>query len=465
MKKYASVFCAFIAPVLIWTFPVFFLYTNNVKEMQFWEIIKPGSIFVLCSIVLLLIGKIIFKTWETAGFFSLLNGIVLGNFMPLLRMTQKVFPVVRYWHLLSFVLLVNVFIGKSILHKKDLVKNFLFAAIVAVGGLIIFNSAIAIPTIISKMSLVFASENKEISSIQKEEGKANIYYLLCDEYASFAQLEQDFNYDNSEFKTKLQNLGFNISENSYNDSFQTVVVMANIMQLNYVATDDTTSVELEQLTQNGLTQEILTENGYTLRGIGDTSWLGIDGTIENGKGSTTADGTDVTVLALDKSFLGALIKRNYSLAVSNIVNTLKQINEIEIEPNTSTFTMFYVPAPHHPYYLKSDGSVNSADKWKNDDTGKNNDAYIGELEYVNKKIFPAVERIIEKDPDSIIVLCSDHGNRFGKISPEMKTRILNAVYYKGRTFEEFKGMSGVNTLRCIFNTELGLDLPYIDLPI
>lgn len=465
MKKNRLFFSIVGAPILVWIFPVFFLYTKNVKEMQIIEIFKPCLIFVSCCFVLLLVGRLLFKSWEAAGIFGFVNGIFLGNFSLILNAIQRALPIVRYWHLLFLVIVFAYIIGKVIAAKKDLASDILRIIIMVFGVLMAFNFITAVPTIITKISVSLHSKgSSEQNDYAVIDGKRNIYYLLCDEYASFAQLEEDFGYGNLDFKARLQDLGFNISENSYNDCHTTVVVMANVMQLNYVATLRSTSVELQELTQNGMVQKILTENGYRLQGIGDTGWLGIEGTVETEGKAVTAEGTDVAQVAFDHSFLGMFLKRNYSEDALKIVTSLEKLNQMDITPDSSMFTMFYIPAPHHPYYLKSDGSMNPPEKWRNDSSGKNNDAYLGEVEYVNATIYPALERIIENDPNAIILLCSDHGNRFGTVSEPMKNRILNTLYYHGEVIDEFEGMSGVNTLRYIFNREFDMNLPFISLP-
>jgi hypothetical protein len=464
MKRFKNIVITFLSPILVWIFPIFFLYAQNVKEVAFIETMKSGGIFIALSLFFVFLGRVLFKNWEISGVYSAVNGVFLGNFSLILKAIQVIIPKIRYWHLLTFVLIISIVIGSFLLYKKSFTKDILLIFTFTCGALVLFNLAISMPTVIKKVNALHQSrENKLEENVVDKDAKSNIYYLVCDEYASFAQLEKDFGYDNAEFKNRLKNLGFNISEDSYNDCSSTYVVLANIMSLDYVATTSSTSVELEQFSKNGALHDILKNNGYTVRGIGDTGWLGIEGTLDTGSGATTSEGGDFTQLALEKSFIGALIKKNYTGEIQVIKKTLEQINEIEITPNSSIFTMFYVHAPHHPYYFKSDGSLNSPYKYTNPD-GKNNESYIGQLEYVNRKVSTALERIIEKDPNSIIVLCSDHGNRFGNITENMETRILNVIYYKGRTTEDVKGLSGINTLRYIFNQELDMKLPYIELP-
>lgn len=464
MKKIVEIGKCSVAPILTWLFPVLFLYFQNVKETAFREVLQPCGIFLLSGIAAFLLGLVIFKSLSGASVFSLLMGIFLGNFALCLKAIQTILPSVRYWHLM-YLGLIAIVLFCVFIKKRDIAKEVQGVASIVFGALIVINLAMATPTIVQRISDTSKQTQQNIQvTVETENVKRNIYYLLCDEYASFAQLEQDFQFDNHEFKEELQQLGFNISETSRNDCSETVVVMANMMQLDYVATTSNTSVELENLTKNGRLQEILIEQGYALRGVGDTEWLGIEGSVESSDGAKTADGMNLNLLTLKKSFLYPFVEPNRSEQAQAIVQSFDDLNSMVINPNTGVFTMFYVSAPHHPYLLDKNGNMTTPNKWVNDDSSSNNDAYLGMVEYVNGRIIPVVTRIVEQDPESIIILCSDHGNRFGVVTAGMKTRILNAVYYAGEETAEFEGMSGINTLRYILNHEFNMGLEYIPLP-
>lgn len=464
MNKLKPFLKSFMASILVWIFPVIFLYAQNVKEVQFVEIFAPGIVLICCSIVFFVLGKILLKSWTVSGVFSSLLGILLGNFTAMLKGLQIYLPNVRYWHLLVLIIMVVLLIGKLLSIKIEIAKDIQLLITVVFGILIAFNLVTSIPVSIRKI-LISQQENSQQSDFVQEDtkGKSNIYYILCDEYASFEQLQEDFNFSNQDFRNTLDDLDFNISDNSHNDSDSTNIVMANIMHLNYVVDKTSTAVEVDQITRNGNLQKILLENGYTLRGIGDTSWLGIEGTLTSAEGAKTADGETFTQSALKGTFIGVFFKQNYEEAALEIINTFWQLKNMEVAPNSSVFTMFYVSAPHHPYYIKRDGSMNSPDKYFNSD-GTNNESYIGEIEYVNSELKVALQRIIKQDPNSIIILCSDHGNRFGNISKKFVTKILHAVYYKGQAIEDIKDLSGINTMRFILNHEFNMNMPYVDLP-
>lgn len=463
MKKISKVLWVLLGPALAWLFPVVFLYSQNAKEVAVVEILEPAAIFMLGMVISFLLGKLIFRELNCAAFFSSVSGLLLTNFDMILKVVQKLSLEMRYWHVLYLMIVLCIAVC-YIAKRFSLAADGLFIVKIVFGGLIVFNLITAAPTIIQRISDTQAANTQSTQEENHKKGKRNIYFLLCDEYAGFAQMEEEFGFDNAEFREALQNLKFNISNTSRNDSDHTTVVMANFMQLDYVATEDSTSVELENLTTNGRLHELLLENGYQLRGIGDTEWLGIDGTIIDESGATTDDGVNLTGLILSNSFLDPFMKRDLVAEAEKIDNTLDAIQQIEITPDSSTFTFFYLCYPHHPYYLDENGNMNPENKWINDGTGKNSDAYVGAVKYVNSKLLPAITRIVEEDPDAILVLCSDHGNRFGPITGKYTESILNTLYYGGEEITEFEGLSSINTMRMILNKEFGTNLEYIDLP-
>ena len=463
MKKVLKALPVLIAPILAWEFSTVFLYTRNVKEVAVAEALQPAGIFLICAAAALLIGALLFRDWNTAAFFSVGSGLVLTNFDLILGLAQRAIPQMRYWHLLYLAAVAGILLC-VVIKRFKLSDDVVMISSLVFGGLILLNLITAFPTIIQRISDSRMQTTQMSAGENPQSGKRNIYYLLCDEYASFAQLEEEFGFDNGDFRAQVEELGFNVSETSENDSDQTVIVMANLMQLDYVADADSTSVELENLTKNGRLQQLLVENGYRLQGIGNTEFLNIEGTRNAETGATTADGTSLSEMILANSFLKPFFQKTYLRDGHHILETLDDLSSFAIEPNMSTFTFSYVSYPHHPYYFDENGNMNATDKWANDSEGSNNDAYIGAVKFTNNRVLPAVKRIIREDPDAIVVLCSDHGNRFGAISGKYTHRILNLLYYGGEEVPEFEGLSSINTVRMILNRECGLNLEYIDLP-
>lgn len=460
-KSFIRCICI-LTPIFVWTHPINFLYAQNIKEVNFSETRNAYITIVICAIVFWLLGIGLFKDCIIAGLYSSIMGIVLGNFNYLLNFIQSILPDLRYWHILTFFILLITYVVATMSREKSFSTNLLKILFLVFTLLFCINFIPAIPTAINKIviSKQTYEENEKPQNIPSQEKGKNIYYLLCDEYASFQQLEKEYNYKNTDLVNALTELGFNISHNSWNKSNATKQVITNIMLLDYVVDENTTDIEIEKYLKNSTVKTILLNNGYCIRGIGLTdSVFGVEGTQNLVKEATTSEGDNFTHIALKTSFLFPFLYRDYSAEAAIILNTLETINQIEIIPDSSTFTFFYVCAPHHPYYFTKNGDLNPVSKYYNHD-GTNDKSYIGEIEFLNHKLIPALERIVRLDPDAIIVLCSDHGNRMGVDDISMSYKILNAVYYSGETLPDIDGKSGIDTLIYIFNNVFDLKMNY-----
>ena len=72
------------------------------------------------------------------------------------------------------------------------------------------------------------------------------------------------------------------------------------------------------------------------------------------------------------------------------------------------------------------------------------------------------ENIVREDPDAIIILQSDHGQRFVEnVTMLDLTNVLNAVYFRGQPIEGIEGRNALNTWRAVLRTQFRLDLPEI----
>lgn len=462
-NKLVEISICTITALCSWIFFIVFLYSANVKEVSIAETVSSFAIFIACAFLTVVLGFVLYRGICAASSFSIILAVFFTNFSIILTLIQKLFPQVRYWHLLYIDVFLAVLLGH--LAKRYTAQFLLAIKVVCIVyvGLIVINLVTTVPTVIRKMNADI-NNNSVQGEMEIQGGKregTNIYYILCDEYGSFDQLMQEYGYENTKLRNCLVQNGFNISENSFNYATATHIILSNLMSLDYVADVDSTVVELDNYCKNGALHGILNENGYSSRGIGETAWLGFDGTIDTQGGAQTADGESFETIALRNTFLSVAIQSNNSEAAQKIVDSLEHLINMQINPSSSEFIMIYIKAPHHPYYFKSDGSMNMPSKYNNVD-GTNSESYLGEIEWLNGYLEKGITRIIENDPTSIIVLCSDHGNRFG--THKNKEKILNAIYYKGEERKDILNLSGINTLKYILNHELDISLEYTDNP-
>ena len=144
-------------------------------------------------------------------------------------------------------------------------------------------------------------------------------------------------------------------------------------------------------------------------------------------------------------------------------------------PSNYTFTAprvtyTYMLATHVPFVFNEYGGIISYNDNRNwEDT----DIYLNQYKFITKHMMASLSTIIENDPDSIIIIMSDHGIRYHAdcnkkhtfyITDKESCRILNAVYIKGEQYD-IEGLSGINTLRYILSLYEGMDYSPIEDPI
>lgn len=137
-----------------------------------------------------------------------------------------------------------------------------------------------------------------------------------------------------------------------------------------------------------------------------------------------------------------------------------------------TLTVGYIQCPHSPTMVGPHGEelpFSTGWNWRD------HSLYLGQVEFINDYILKLVDTIRERDPEAVIFLQSDHGNRFAihmmqigewtEYDPYVENpymqNILNCVYYKGQSFP-IEGETGINTMRMVFREVLGADLPPIE---
>lgn len=448
-----------------WCYIVLFLYLSNIEELRFYEIIAPCTILTICGIVLFVTLKKVLRSDVKAAAVSIFTGLYFTNTGLVLKYIKSInHTAYRYIYTLPIAIVVYLLL-LFLIYKK-------FAEVFVQVVPVVLVSLLAVNVISAGVRVV--TNDKETATTQtvsddtnlavETEVGSNIYLIVCDEYAGPTQLEKEFGYKNEAFHNHLKENGFNISYNSRNDARKTMVVMANLMQLGYVCNENTSELEIGRLAREGRLYSILQDAGYTVTGIGRTEWFGVTGSASgDGVGAQTEDGLSFGELVLMNSILGPVFDSVTWRKSKDVTMTFDELDKLDLQPNSLQFVFSYVCAPHSPYYLKSNGELNPQELWHNDD-GTNSESYMGYLEYVNSRLIQATDRIIEHDPEAIIVLCSDHGDRHGVKSGQLQYNILNCVYYKGEKRDDIIDLSSVNTMIYILNHELNTELEFQDIP-
>ena len=463
-------------------YPCLFMYFQNVAEGNFKEIFTAVRLFLALAALIYGISYLLMRDVTKAALYCNLAMLVAMNFRTILAYIQCVIPQLKAIVLCIFVVIVfSVLLIIFIKAKLQEAENFCKILGIVFGILIIFNFVMAVPSIAEKCNKTVIVYDTDITKA-KFENKPNVYFLIYDEYAGFYGLEHYYDYDNQKFADALAMAEVNFSRMSRNkESIFTSTIVPNLLNLDYVATDEGYTVDNVALTENAQMYQMFKHNGYQINMINHLGFLYSAGcNVLN----TDIKGDDLSTFILEKSIFEDINKlilrlqnkltaadtdylsRNYAT-----IRTLEECAEY-ISHLKPTFTIGYIQMPHTPFFFREDGTHVPEEMWND---WANKDLYLGNLKYTSDHIIRVIENIKEKDPEALLIIQSDHGVRYPHMleeaqgypeyDPEVEEaymqNILNLVYYKGKVYD-IEGLSGVNTLRFMFNEVLGTEFEMIE---
>jgi hypothetical protein len=310
--------------------------------------------------------------------------------------------------------------------------------------------------------------------------KPDIYLIITDGYAGDTALREYFNFDNSPFENALQQRGFHIVKNPKSNYNFTVYTLASMFNLDYIRGLDAEKMVTQQdiylnrdiISKNNFT-DYLKETGYDIENY---SFMSPGGTKSRIRLSyfppKRALFTAQTFLNRFTRSVGYHFPFYTKIFYRNIRNGEYNNNLMDsllkrtaaIHHPQPRFIFSQLILPHHPYYYDSLGNRRTnLDQSTNIEQEKRD--YVSYLVYTNKRLLSLVDtiRLNSKKPP-VIMLMSDHGyRRFShKKYDDYQFMTLNTILLPGKNYSGFyDGMSNVNQLRVLLNTQFGQRLPMI----
>ena len=433
------------------------------------------GLFCLTGLILYIVSWLFLRRADAAGLFAALSMLFVTNSGLVSSLLKHRIPWMRdrYILLVGAVLLIALFL---LLYRKKkfpakeccMILSILFAT------LTLLQTIPAVPTL--WQLITFRTPELELSDSDFDGDRPNVYYFVLDEYGGGENLRRYYDFDNAEFLSFLEENHFNISDSSKNtESIWTSTLVPNLMNLGYHAKDALPERVKCRYLEDPLLTRLFRENGYSVNVISHKDFIGRKaGTLLHPRQSPDQIGEHI----LQNSSFSQFPHLNYRLkqwlgipdpwgqytATQEIFDSMMTcVDHIGSGP---TLTISYVQSPHYPFLF--------------DETGKpiyafhdflNKDIYLGQLRYLNQVLSSAISAILAEDPDSIIVLQSDHGTRYpGQMllyygepdyDPYLETpymqNALNCVYYRGRPLD-IEGETGINTWRLLLKEAFGLEL-------
>lgn len=444
-----------------------FLYFQNLGESSFGQIGPFLFLFLVFALGLFAIlckkTKDVFASALVVSIFML----IFENFASLEEKLAEFFILItriHYWHALY---VTAVFMGLLWLLfyrnlSRDWKEGLLQMMAISYTALLLWNGFSTVPSYaMSTMGLT-----QESVSYSHVPGQTNVYYFLYDEFADTETLEMMTGFDNSAFDEGLEELGFTVSPNSVSGSNSklTYTIATNYMGLDHIVSDETPEPEKHALRMgNNPWLALMGEAGYQSHGIANSEFLGVPSQTQTEKDFFMGDdGRTMSQILLDSTMLYVFVENTTWFIESfkvDIINALAYLAEGDfIQADHSMFYVGYLCTPHIPYFFDADGNHVSATFYNNSTDDK---FYLNQVQYISDQILLQMEAIIQKDPNCIIILQSDHSCRSfvdkNSLDFYYNTRIINAVYYQGEAMEEIVGATGLDSIRFVLNRLFDLD--------
>ena len=461
-EKKQEIVIALLMITIIPLFHIIFIYSRNVEVASIGDF-APSVLLYFCIALVLTVTIFVFlKSLYKSALLVCSFSLVFTNYKHLEDLIQGVLPVIRYWHLAPVVIVLYLHLAYLILKKLSVERCKYFCSIILVPFclLTLLNIAISVPKMLNNNQSVstdmpMATMQEHLHNVTDSElDLPNIYLFIFDEYSGFEAIQHVFDYNNIEFERFLLDSNFSVSRNSQNHSWWTAIIMHDLLNLNYVGEPHSTE------THQPFLYRLLESYGYELRGVGhsDSFYLPSESGVANEtiRQIRTIEGDNVLTVLLKSSMIYPLVKSDTSTSrAEEVLDAFSYINNIENVPHKPTFTLFYVLSPHAPFIFDEYGNILNT---------RGN--YLQQFKFITKLITETVGFLIEEDPDSVIILQSDHAQRSysGENYVFYITNILNAVYYRGETIQEIDGQSGINTLRLVLNKLLGTGFALLEDP-
>lgn len=479
-----------IHPFLFAIYPILFLFSHNIRQTSFSQILLPLAIALGFTLLLLLLAKLILRD-------NIKAGIVVSIFLVLCFSYGHVYSMINVWQIGGFVIGRHRYLLPAwgalfsysayfIIRTRRNLHNFTSILNVMSLSLVVI-SLINIGTYKLKTRVAWrdikSTERIEINTMdsRRVDTLPDIYYIILDRYASASTLKEFYGFDNSEFIDYLSNKGFYVASESranYPGTAYSLASSLNMEYINYLSEklgeNYDNLLPLFEMSQDYKVWRFLKKKGYKFIHFGSfcrpTDLNKYADTNINvyfiNEISTVLYGT--TVFYPIGSKLGIFDTRWMQRK-----RILYQFDKLAEMPDIKepTFVFAHMIIPHGPYVFDrngnflTEGEVNKRSRRKN---------YLEQLIFVNKKVKMLIDKLLSSSkPLPIIILQSDEGpwperyrlddksfdwKQATNAEFREKFRILNAYYLPDVNKDVlYPSITPVNSFRLIFNLYFNTD--------
>ena len=439
------------------------------------DIIVPLLIIIPISLIVFFILKLILKDSNKAALIVSI-GLVLfftyGHFYNIIKgFTILDENIGRHRYIIiPFILGIIIpiyFIIKSKINFQNITKIVNGISIVLVVLVLINITIFGITEIESYSTIHYEPSNNPVE-LQNTHNTPDVYYIILDEYGG-PETMKNLNYDNSQFYEFLKEKKFIIPEKSTSNYPMTHFSIPSTMNMEYVndlsnilGKDSKTYLPLREMLYNSQVIKNFKSLGYDIiifesGFVPSKNFVLVDDIICHEEGEIDSILFDTITRT---SIIGYFVERHEEQKIRDRINcAFSEIKTIGNNKDEPIFAFVHMLIPHPPNVFGPNGEAVIPGNPISSEIWDEKIAYIDQVKFVNKEIVKVVEKILDENEKSIIIIQSDHGSGFDvdwKNPDEsmvlQRLSILNAYYVPEISENQFyENITPVNSFRIIFN--------------
>jgi len=514
IKKNSKIF----HPFLIAFFPIIAVYSVNIGLIQLEQFIFPTLIIVGGAFLFFLCLKYVLKNAKKAALIVTLAFIIFFSFGHVYNMLNQVsigdidlgsnrilLPIFVISFGIGSFLIVRT---KRTLDNATSIVNTIsvvfITVIIAMVGIEAFGCDECL--IQQTYSLgIFSNQimdsplyfEEHSFSVSESGSLPNVYYIILDGYPRNDVLKKHLDFDNSEFIDFLKQREFYVAENSYSNyslSSTSIPATMNMNYINFLADElgeDSRSYDPLLGKDFGLyADNQVIKNfksmGYKVAKIGSVPMYLHEMPLADlslcYKSIHLMDNRLFDTVART-SMIGYFIERwSEDLQRQIILCAFEELPKISSYYEEPVFVWSHIMLPHFPLIFGANGEpitpgesllvMNNPHVFEGADSSWNiKQQFLQQLQFANKKSMELVDKILENEKQSIIIIQSDHGSAFDvdlddPTDDDVHQRLsnINAIYFPDEKPREIlmNDQTNVNTFRIVFNSYFGSDYDILE---
>lgn len=409
-----------------------FLEVNSGKYISLDNILFSSSLYLIAAILIYSLCRLIFK-----------RGAFIAPFLILMLFSYASFCDGLSKEYFQFIELFSI--PQSLLPLSIIYVFFVFIAVVLIRKLVFFEWFLVITKVF--FVVIFFSQTFTFVFLGKKEGttdhlndiysfgeikrKKNVYFIMVDGCPGDRVLKESTGFQNT-LTPALRAKGFFVSDNSYSNYHFTLGSVSSHFMADYhhntFKSDRFRSSDFSQIIcgRNPVVKTFKA-NGYDFifAPSGIYSELEAD--------STYAD--DFVSRGANYDIVLAVLSRTFLRKFSHIINTHSYlepryiVESLQAQKTKNKPLFLYAHFMQiHDTVVTHDGAVKSGQVGILDGSEKSKKNLLSSIESFNQKLLNFVDYLTRVNPDSYIIICSDHGvfTPCSSLSPEENRALWNS---------------------------------------